>query len=134
MMDYSRIIDVNINRAREGLRVIEEIARFILEDDNLTKTAKKLRHNLSYKKLATVTKDFPDTDKLISSRDSVNDIGANAPLKKRDNLLDITQANFSRVKESLRVLEEFSKTDRMFFQKLRFDVYELEKKVLVKIF
>lgn len=38
-----RIIDVNINRATEGLRVVEELCRFVLEDQKLTLSIKKLR-------------------------------------------------------------------------------------------
>ncbi|MGC7879817.1 thiamine phosphate synthase, partial [Desulforudis sp. 1190] len=47
MFEWARIADVNFNRAREGLRVAEETARFVFNDRELTLRVKDLRHRLS---------------------------------------------------------------------------------------
>ncbi|MBC22660.1 MAG: thiamine phosphate synthase, partial [Phycisphaerae bacterium] len=47
MQPLMRVIDANANRAREGLRVLEDAARFCLEDVQLTTQAKTLRHRVT---------------------------------------------------------------------------------------
>ncbi len=42
-----RVLDANINRAKEGLRTCEDTARFILNDETLAKKFKKLRHDIT---------------------------------------------------------------------------------------
>ena len=42
-----RILDANFNRAREALRVVEDYARFHLNDDSLSGELKQLRHDLA---------------------------------------------------------------------------------------
>jgi len=54
VQEIYRVLDANFNRAREGLRVTEEVARFILEDPQLTARLKDLRH-----RLITLQKCFP---------------------------------------------------------------------------
>lgn len=126
----NRIIDANINRAKEGLRVCEEITRFILENYKLTSALKELRH-----KISELKQKLPLNIDLIKERDSVKDIGKNITINelKRKDLKDIFFANMQRVKEAIRVLEEFSKlTDTRLsveFKKSRYRAYELEKKV-----
>ncbi len=129
--DIYRIIDANANRVREGLRVCEEITRFILNKYSLTSEIKKIRHNLK-----TVLNKLP-TDKffLLKSRDSIKDVGKyiSAREYERENFQDIFFANIQRVKESVRVLEEFSKLiDKDIAKKLkiiRYGIYDFEKKV-----
>lgn len=127
-----RIIDANLNRSREGLRVCEEICRFVLEDKSLTDELKRLRH-----KITNCIRYYPAQLKgIVSARDSEKDIAKAAhPLeRKRRDWKEISLANIERVKESLRVLEEFSKVidkknaDR--FKKLRFKSYDIEKKLI----
>ena len=124
-----RIIDANINRAKEGLRVCEEVARFILESKDLTSRFKKLRH-----KIDSLFVIFPDRYKLMRVRYAESDVGRDiyAGELKRKNCKDIFFANIQRVKESLRVLEEFSKLKdikaAVGFKKVRYSVYEIEKK------
>jgi len=67
-----RIMDVNLNRACEGLRVIEDGVRFILNDYSLTKRVKELRHCI-----IKAVKEFPQINqtKLIVSRDIKRDVG-----------------------------------------------------------
>lgn len=135
MKDYRlepvyRIIDANINRAKEGLRVCEEITRFVLDSRSLTAGLKKLRHEIDL-----ALKILPDGAELCRSRDSLADVGFGIKLKKefrRSGYKDIFFANIARVKESIRVLEEFSKLKNIksaaYFKKIRYEVYDLEKK------
>lgn len=128
---YERIIDANANRAREGMRVIEEISRFILEDIDLTTKLKEIRH-----KITEYIKELDPGKIFIFSRNSDSDVGAKINLKSeknRLNLYQIVEANFKRVEEAIRVLEEFLKISQeeqsRKFKDLRFKVYEIEKKI-----
>lgn len=130
-----RIIDANINRAKEGLRVCEEIARFILDSHKLTALFKQKRHQID-----SLIKTLPDTSSdLLRERESLKDVGRNIYINelKRENFKDIFFANIQRVKESIRVLEEFTKLkNRNFaikFKKIRYEIYEIEKRVARKI-
>ncbi|MFC1595745.1 thiamine-phosphate pyrophosphorylase [Candidatus Margulisiibacteriota bacterium] len=123
---YLRIIDANLNRAKEGLRVVEEVARFILNDEQLSKNLKTVRQSLRQ-----LSANLADRKETILARDSENDVGANTALSNRKSTEDIVKANMSRVQEALRVLEEFS-DDGMPFQALRYEAYTLEKRVLEK--
>lgn len=128
-----RIIDANFNRSREGLRVCEEVARFVWNSPGLTKDLKSVRHSIS-----SILKDTPATAKILNnSRDSANDVGRCSCRKSemsRISYEDIFGANIQRVKESLRVLEEFfkliDKNSSAKFTDLRFKVYGIEKKAL----
>ncbi len=132
--NYLRIIDANLNRSREGLRVCEEIARFALEDAKLSREFKNLRHEISHS-----IKKFPaDLETLLSSRNSQADVGRNVcSTTSRKNYKDVFFANIQRVKEALRVLEEFSSIFNhqlsKVFARLRFKVYELEKKTIARL-
>ncbi len=126
-----RIIDANLNRLKEGLRVCEEINRFILKSLKLTAELKKIRHEID-----DISISFFNRKKLLKHRESLKDIGRDISCPKefkRNNFQDTFIANIQRVKESLRVLEEFSKIHdcraAMLFKKLRYRIYELEKKI-----
>ena len=125
-----RVIDVNFNRSKEGLRVIEDIFRFVLENDPLRKKTRNLRHKLDHLAKEKVLKS------AILSRKANSDIGRklDALESKRHSPNNILYVNFQRVKESLRVLEEFFKlvpTSKVTLIKtIRYEVYSLEKKVL----
>ncbi|MFH1238680.1 MAG: thiamine-phosphate pyrophosphorylase [bacterium] len=125
-----RIIDANLNRAREGLRVIEDGARFIFNDKALTARLKKIRHELSI----VAGKVYP---KLIGARDSAGDVGASPQEEKRENLSGLLIANFRRVEEAVRVLEEFSRLISeeagYKFKQIRFKMYVMEKKIMKKV-
>jgi thiamine-phosphate pyrophosphorylase len=130
-----RIIDANYNRILEGLRVCEEITRFIFDDGKLTARLKQNRHLIC---AAMVSRE--DRSELLASRSTGTDVGKKITLgleTKRGNYRDIFFANIQRVKESIRVLEEFSKlTDAetaMRFKKIRYSIYEIEKNVAAKI-
>lgn len=125
-----RIIDANINRCAEGIRVIEEIARFAIGDERLTRAVKDMRHEI--RALAGL---FPAD--VTDFRDSAGDVGSrfSTPSEEKRESLDATaRANFFRVEEGLRVIEEFGKlagSDGGRRAKgLRFRVYELERAMI----
>ena len=132
--NINRIIDANINRAKEGLRVCEEVTRFILNSRLLTAEFKKARHGID-----GALKNFSKYSDLVKSRESGLDVGRYIHKGEfsRKNLKDIFSANIQRVKESVRVLEEFSKLidikASLKFKNLRYDIYALEKEASRKL-
>lgn len=129
-----RIIDANFNRAKEGLRVCEEVCRFILNERALTEEFKQIRHALD-----AAVKKLHEKNLLLTHRYALRDVGREISRfeLKRKGYKDVYLANLQRVKESLRVLEEFSKitavSSALKFKSLRYSLYELEKKALRKI-
>jgi len=126
----ARIIDANINRAKEGLRVCEEITRFIIGSPGLTASLKDTRHALK-----TASQKLLPVSDLLKERDIRQDVGRNiygTELKRKD-YRDIFFANIQRVKESVRVLEEFAKlkdkNTAIVFKKIRYRLYESEKRI-----
>lgn len=130
-----RLIDANLNRVKEGLRVCEDILRFMYDDPLLTHSFKRLRHDCSKIILA-----FPVSYRiLVESRAANHDVGKNSFIseKKKPHWKDLFIRNLKRAEESFRVLEEASKviapaTSRH-FHSLRFRLYELEKRALKRI-
>jgi len=126
---HLRIIDANLNRCREGLRVIEDCLRFVLDDCVLYKKARLIRHNTD-----KILRDrYCD---LLAQRDSFNDKGRQIKETSKKDLSSIITANFKRAQESLRTLEEYSKTFApkvcAEFKKQRYNAYNAEKAVFVK--
>jgi len=128
-----RIIDANINRLREALRVVEEVMRFVIENKRHSLVLKNMRHRLE----AVLKNMSLSMDAIELSRESAQDVGRElntlSEMRKTD-YRDILQANLHRVEESLRVLEEFLK---LYDQKasaackaLRFEAYTLEKELI----
>ncbi len=132
--DQLRIIDANLNRIGEGLRVLEEFARFSLNDAPLSQRFKDLRHRLA----AT---DAGLQARLLGARDAAGDVGAVMEAPGQDEPRDAAAAvtaNARRVQESLRVLEEIARTpvpglDANNFKEARFTVYTLEKDLLSRL-
>ena len=134
MSEYSqnrkvnRILDANLNRAKEGLRVCEEVARFVLDNPKLTSRLKAARH-----KIDRLARSLASSPELLKMRKSLSDVGRNnsAGELKRENVDDIFRANIQRCKESMRVLEEFSKLSdlkaALKFKALRYEIYDIEK-------
>ncbi|MCX5697670.1 MAG: thiamine-phosphate pyrophosphorylase [Candidatus Omnitrophica bacterium] len=124
-----RILDANFNRAKEGLRVCEEIARFIIEDRGLTSGLKELRHAIN-----GLSGRLVSLKEQLAPRRSLKDVGFSVYARelKRKDYTDIFFANIQRAKESLRVLEEFAKLQNravaLGFKRLRYKLYELERK------
>lgn len=116
------------------MRVCEEITRFILKNRTLTSELKNCRH-----KIGNVIKMLPASDKFLMMRESTHDVGKNIYINelKRKNIQDIFFANIQRVKESIRVLEEFSKLKSkncaIQFKNIRYRIYGIEKKAAKKI-
>ena len=125
-----RIIDVNINRAREGLRVCEDICRFFYNEKSVTQKYKNIRHILTEILFQL------DINAFVKARDAVKDVGkiSSKSEMQRKNVNDIFYANSQRVKESIRVLEECSKLLEIKasqrFKELRYDIYTLEKRIM----
>ena len=126
---FVRILDTNLNRCKEGLRVVEDTCRFVFCDDTLYKKIRKVRHSSS-KYL------IDQYEQMLNARDSIKDSGRKAKEQSRQNLKNIVIANFKRAEESLRVLEEYSKIinfdTALKYKALRYEVYTIEKKMLLK--
>lgn len=125
--DYSskieRLIDANLNRLKEGLRVVEDICRYVHNDTTLTPQIKTLRHQLqsAYSKERLTHRDIEgDTQKSSRKSELI-----------RTSLDDLVIANFSRTQESARVLEEVFKLNSIelseLFKQLRYKLYAIEK-------
>lgn len=120
----NRIIDANLNRATEALRVLEEIARFYLDSYDLSRSFKNIRHDIS----TIIDKNY---ENLLLFRNTEDDVGTNIsnPTAKKD-YSDIFKANFKRLQQALRVLAEFGQAENIdisIFEKARYDSYILEK-------
>jgi thiamine-phosphate pyrophosphorylase len=101
-----RILDAAANRAREGLRVAEDFVRFVLDDRHLTEQCKQLRHDLR-----ALLDQIPG-EQLLAARETQADVGTTLATQSEEHRSDATEvlsANFARVQESLRSLEEFGK-------------------------
>ncbi|MBC8276083.1 MAG: thiamine phosphate synthase [Chloroflexi bacterium] len=128
-----RMIDANCNRIGEGLRFLEDIARFLLNDAVLSQQLKTMRHNL-VKSLSRF-----DTA-LLSERNSEADVGAGTEISHQQDLLSLVTANAKRIEEALRVIEELSKLPDLSttlrskdFERARFSLYTLEKELLSRL-
>lgn len=129
-----RILDANLNRAREALRVMEDYARLGLEDGSLAAEAKALRHRLS-----DALRQLGPRE-LIWARDIVGDIGrsiAGAREYERASLADVVVAAGKRLTEALRVIEEIGKTrDRPLaaaVEAMRYSAYDLERRLALRL-
>jgi thiamine-phosphate pyrophosphorylase len=132
--DILRIIDASLNRIGEGLRVLEEYARFSLDDTVLTQQLKNLRHRL-------VRVDKKLQSQLLRGRDSAGDIGADMEVPGENKQRDIAgsiSANARRVQESLRVMEELARDPELnletnTYKQARFELYTIEKELLARM-
>lgn len=105
MPNVLRIIDANANRAREALRVMEEAARFVLNDAELSEAIKQLRHDL-----AAVLSSVAN---LETQRDTPGDVGTKITTdaeRSRGSVADVAKAAGKRLSEALRAIEEYGKT------------------------
>ncbi len=125
----ARILDANANRAREALRILEEAARFHLNDHLLTKLAKEVRHDLTQ----ALLHHLPPTA-LVRARQTEHDVGTSITTSSesyRPSLRAVIQINGQRLQEALRSLEEYGKVQSPDFgrivEKLRYRSYTLEQ-------
>ena len=126
--NYLRLIDANLNRLREGIRVVEDIFRYVYNDKQTALKLKELRH-------LSRSENYIE---LLETRDVKNDV-LRTSIKSEQNRADMNSiliANFKRAQESARVLEEFCKLisieDSENFKYIRYELYNLEI-VLTKI-
>lgn len=130
-MDKSlRIIDANLNRAREGLRTAEEYARLVLNDARAAQAIKEVR-----KHVQVCAEAFgPD---LLAARDIEGDVGTRPEANdvSRGTERDIAAAGLKRAQEALRVIEEFaqlhSPAAAAAAAKARYGLYAAEQQLIV---
>ncbi|MDA3838459.1 MAG: thiamine phosphate synthase [Candidatus Delongbacteria bacterium] len=129
MNNTYRIIDANINRMSEGIRVLEDHSRFITENKDINSQLRDIRH-----KARKILKEF-DND-LISSRESLTDnglkISSENKLDNKTSEKSLILSNFKRVQEAVRSIEENLKIIGEYdkgkqFEQIRFEVYDIEK-------
>ncbi len=149
-----RIIDANLNRAREALRVMEEYARFGLDDAGLTAAIKTARHALAEAivDLEGSGEDYmaggsaraeargsgsgsaraeargSGSGALIAHRDIVGDVGRDVATPaeyERSDAPHVAATAAKRLSEALRTIEEYGKTiDAKFAAKIERIRYE----------
>ncbi len=122
-----RVIDANLNRLKEGIRVIEDIMRYRDNNKELSSKLKQLRHKAR----------IDENLELLKYRDSINDVlrpSTKSELNRTD-ILSIMLANFKRAQESSRVLEELFKLLNIEysenFKYIRYELYNLEKVIVL---
>ena len=122
-----RVVDANINRLKEGIRVVEDIMRYRDNNKELSSKLKSLRH------LAKIQ----ESSELLLHRDSINDVlrpTTKSELNRTD-IKSIILANFKRAEESARVLEELFKLHNQEysenFKYIRYELYNLEKEIVL---
>ena len=120
-----RVIDANLNRLKEGIRVVEDIMRYRDNNKEISSKLKQLRHRACVENL----------EELLKHRDSINDVlrpTTNSELARSD-IKSIITANFKRAQESSRVLEELYKLSNPEqsenFKHIRYELYALEKDI-----
>jgi thiamine-phosphate pyrophosphorylase len=129
-----RIIDANLNRIGEGLRVLEDIARLLLDDTALSQQLKDMRHQM-------VRVDLSLERQFLEARDSAGDVGVNLEVPGEEKYKDVPAtvvANARRVQEAMRVMEELAKnpgvpleSDK--FKQARFSLYTIEKELFARL-
>lgn len=130
-----RLLDAAANRGKEAVRVVEDFVRFVLDHPVLTRQLKDFRH-----KFQEILNSFPTRSRL-AARNTEHDIGTvlegNSEYQ-RDSADSVLAANFGRLQESLRSLEEFSKLLKpeiaRLFEQLRYQCYTLQKIVTLNDF
>lgn len=105
MQEVLRILDANLNRAREGLRTAEEYARFILHDSAAQQSLKAVRRKLE----ELIRALGPAAPALLAARDVAGDVGLDLGASAtRRTSADVAAAGVKRAQEALRVIEEYA--------------------------
>lgn len=130
----ARLLDANANRAREALRVMEDYTRFILDDSDLARELKEMRHELRAALGAL------PSGMIEANRDTPSDVGVSISTESenmRATVADVVIAAGKRLTEALRTLEEYGKTIDGPFAKaveaLRYRAYELESHLQLRL-
>ncbi|MCK5350503.1 MAG: thiamine phosphate synthase, partial [Desulfobacula sp.] len=131
-MNENRIIDANINRSAEGLRVLEDIARFKFNNTRISIGLREIRHGIRHA--------FRGKEReLLFSRNACGDVGKeisqNTKTDMRNDLKETVLANFKRAQEAFRSIEEQLKTKGEHdtgkkVEQKRFLLYSIEKTML----
>jgi len=128
-----RLIDANLNRAREAARVAEEYARFVLDSAEHSRRLKDVRHKL--RGLAAVLD--AGSGRLLAARDTPGDVGTDIGTPSeaaRGSTAEVAAASLKRLEEALRVIEEYAKTERpeaaAAAEALRYETYAIESGLL----
>ena len=131
LVQAARVVDVNANRARESLRVLDDYCRFVLNDALLTGEVKRVRHDL-----VEAVGGLPPGP-LLAARDTVHDVGTAVGVPgeyERTTPAQVARVNLARLQESLRSLEEYGKILSDAFARrvegLRYATYTLERALL----
>ncbi len=142
MTSLARILDANLNRAREGLRMMEDAARFVLDSAELCGVCKSLRHGIA-RIPAELAGSVPGLDQggLLAARDTPADVGARISTDaemRRPSLSSVVTAAACRVAEALRVIEETSKLAgcppaAALAEQCRYRSYELHKRLTLAL-
>lgn len=137
-----RILDAAANRAREGTRVLEDFTRFLQNSSQLTEQLKNIRHEISQlmqSAFINSATSASNTESLLAARNTETDVGTTISTHSetiRHSTHDVITANFKRVQEALRTLEEFGKCfspeigERC--KQLRYRTYTIEKQTAEK--
>jgi thiamine-phosphate pyrophosphorylase len=131
------MMDANANRAREGLRVLEDIARFVLDRGDLSATAKQIRHDLAQ----AVAQASGGAVARLASRDVEGDVGTSISTPseaRRGGWRDLALAAAGRATEALRVLEESAKMlgrteAALTLERCRYRAYTLERDLVLSL-
>jgi len=136
MRSPKRIIDANANRAREALRLMEDLARFMLDDTPLSARTKSLRHALT----EILVTEFGGKHRMVADRDTPGDVGTAISVDaeaSRSSCLQLAEAAGSRLTEALRAIEECMKVGSPAasakIEKLRYEAYEIERLLLPRL-
>jgi thiamine-phosphate pyrophosphorylase len=131
-IDTARVLDAAANRAREGLRVVEDYCRFVLDDAFLSRELKRLRHDLTAALAA-----LPDSH-LLAARETLRDVGTTISTESegsRQSPREVAHVNLKRLQEALRTLEEFGKLRGLDLgravEALRYRSYTFERAILL---
>ena len=122
----SRLIDANLNRLKEGIRVVEDICRFVDDDKKTAYELKALRHSARVE----------NYESFLKHRDIMGDVLKSSTESEllRTDISSVTLSNIKRAQESARVLEECLKlisTDNSeTFKSIRYKLYDIEKRLL----
>lgn len=130
------MIDANLNRCREGIRVVEDCARFMLNDPQITGSCKQIRHQL---RSAIDSIELGSLD-LIAARDTESDVGTSistiAESDRTNGMRDLVAAACKRATEALRVIEESVKAlghSGSVFESIRYQLYTIEKTTILSL-
>jgi thiamine-phosphate pyrophosphorylase len=136
MRSPRRIIDANANRSREALRLLEDLARFMLDDAPLSSQFKSIRHAVTQ----ILVQELGTKQRLVAERDTPGDVGTSISVgteTSRSSALQLAEAAGSRLTEALRAIEECLKIDSPAsstqIERLRYEAYEIERLLLPRL-